>query len=151
MRASVKVGLAAVVAVIATGCGGSSSSGAAAPAPASGFFIVISNMSFSPLNLQAPAGATVTVVNHDSTPHSVTSEASPNAFTPGLAGGVSFDTGVFTGTRSFQLPSGVANGTVIPYYCTVHKGTMNTPNGAITINSAAQPTAAPGTSGTPGY
>ena len=64
--------------------------------------------------------------------HSVTSEASPNASTSGAVDGVSFNTGAFTGTRSFALPSSAPNGTVVPYFCTVHLNTMTTPNGSIT-------------------
>ena len=40
---------------------------------------------------------------------------------------------------SFTLPNGAADGTVIPYYCMVHLGTMNTPNATITVSASAQP------------
>ncbi len=142
MRVSTKTGLVLLAASIAVGCGDSSSPAPASSAP--GFFISISNLTFSPVALSAPPGATVTVINNDAEEHSVTSEASPNAFTPGSVAGVSFDTGAFTGTRSFTLPASAPNGTVIPFYCTVHMGTMTTPNGAITIDSTVQPTAPPG-------
>jgi plastocyanin len=139
-------GLFAALGIAAAACGSSSSS--AAPAPEGpGFFITISNMSFAPLDLHAPPGATVTVLDRDGIAHSVTSEASPNAFTRGSVGGVSFDTGQFTGTKTFALPSTASSGTVIPYYCTVHAGTMTTPNGTITIDPAALPTTAPGSGG----
>ncbi len=148
MRVNAKTALVVLVTSIAASCGNSSS---AAPAtPTTGFFITISNLSFSPLNLRAPPGATVTVINADATVHSVTSEASLNDFTPGSVGGVSFDTGAFTGTKTFTLPSTAPNGTVIPFFCTVHKGTMNTPNGSVTIDSSAQPTSPP-TGGGGGY
>ncbi len=140
----------AFVALAAAGCGGSSSSSSSRPT-ANGFYISISNLSFSPLNLHAPAGATVTVINNDSFAHTVTSEATAGAFTPGAVAGVSFDTGAFTGNMSFTLPSGVAQGTVIPFYCSIHKGTMNTPNGAITIDSSAMPAPPPGGGGGSGY
>ncbi len=143
MRVTMKAGLLALATIIAASCGGSSS-----PAPsssASGFFITIFNMSFSPLNLHAPPGATVTVINDDGIDHSVTSEASANAFTFGSVAGISFNTGPFTGTKSFTLPSNAPNGSVIPYFCTVHKSMMNTPNGSITIDSSAVPTSPPGT------
>jgi plastocyanin len=105
----------------------------------SGFTITISSFSFSPLNLNAPPGATVTVVNDDNTPHSVTSETAPETFTPGAVRGVSFDTGPFTGQASFTLPSSAPNGTVIPYYCSVHKSAMTTRTGTITIQVTAAP------------
>ncbi len=143
----------ATVAVMfaATGCGGSSSSSSSRPT-APGFYIQIRGMAFNPVNLEAPAGATITVLNDDGIAHSVTSEAMAGAFTPGAVAGVSFDTGRFTGNMSFTLPSGVPEHTVIPYYCTVHTSTMATPTGTITINAMAQPHAPPaGPGGGGGY
>ncbi len=131
----------------AAGCGGSSSSN---NLPA-GFYISISNMAFSPLNLAVPPGATVTVLNRDSMAHTVTSEATSGAYTPGSVGGVSFDTGSFTGQASFTVPPTAAEGTVIPYYCKVHTSTMATPNGTITVQASAQPGPAPSTGSPGGY
>jgi len=87
------------------------------------------------------------VVNDDGMPHSVTSEATQNAFTPGSVSGISFDTGAFTGSRTFSIPSNAASGTVIPFFCTVHRGTMNTPNGSITIDPTATATTSSGGGG----
>lgn len=146
-----KVAVVAVAGLALAACGGSSSSSSSRPTTP-GFYIVISGMAFSPLNLHVPPGGTVTVLNDDSTSHSVTSESAPNAFTPGSVAGISFDTGPFTGNRSFTLPAGVANGTAIPYFCTVHRNTMATPNGTITIDSTATPGSPPGAPpGMPGY
>ena len=132
------VGLSALA---AAACGGSNS------AP-QGFFISIRNMTFTPLSLDVPPGATVTVLNDDGIGHSVTSEATANAFTPGGVDVVTFDTGVFTGQRSFTIPSSAQEGTVVPYYCQVHRATMVTPTGTITIHAAALPSAPPtGSSG----
>jgi plastocyanin len=136
------VGLGAALAV---GCGGSSSTSSGQTA--SGFTITIASMAFAPLGLAVPPGATVTVVNRDSMAHSVTSEAAPNAFTPGAVSGVSFDTGPFTGTRTITIPANAPEGAVIPYYCTVHGNTMATPNGTITIHAAARPAPSPGGGG----
>ena len=61
-------------------------------------------MSFSPLDLAVPPGATVTVVTPDME-HSVTSEAAPEQYTPGAVAGISFDTGVFIGQKSFTIPA----------------------------------------------
>ncbi len=132
------------------GCGSSSGGGSTSTGGGGGgFTITIQNMAFSPTQLAVPPGATVTVTNMDgSIPHSVTSEAKDNDFTPGAAGGVQFDTGSFTGTKTFTIPANAAAGTVIPYYCVVHKGSMATPNGSIKIDAAA--TGSGGTSGTSG-
>ena len=133
--------LRATMACAALACGGSSSSGGGAPPK--GFYISITNLAYAPLNLEVPPGATVTVINNDGMQHSVTSEAASGAFTLGAVAGISFDTQPFVGTATFTVPTGAANGTVVPYFCTVHKGTMATPNATITVNSSAQPTTAP--------
>jgi plastocyanin len=98
--------------------------------------ITIANMAYSPLNLEVPPGATVTVTNQDSFVHSVTSEAAAGDFTPGSVHDISFDTGPFTGQKSFLIPSSALDGAVIPYYCSVHLGAMATPTGTITINAS---------------
>jgi plastocyanin len=126
------------------GCGSDDDGDSSLP---SGFYISISNMSFAPLNLAVPPGATVTVLNRDAEVHSVTSEATAGAFTPGGVAGISFDTGLFTGTRSFTIPSSAVEGTVVPYYCSNHLETMTTPTGRITVMAGAQPGPAPGGGG----
>ncbi|HEX8908182.1 MAG TPA: hypothetical protein VF805_03205 [Anaeromyxobacteraceae bacterium] len=123
---------------LAAACGGSSNSGmvnttstsdggtgADGGTTATTVTVHIRNLAFSPENPSAPAGATVDVVNDDSpTVHSMTSEATAGSYTPGAVGGVSFDTGLFTGTRSFTIPSTAVTGTVIPFYCRNHLGMM---------------------------
>jgi plastocyanin len=152
MRVITNIGLVVLATTNTLGCGGSSSSTPPAAAPAAGFVITISNMSFSPVDLRAPAGATITVINRDGEVHSVTSAASPNAFTPGSASGVAFDTGLFLGTRQFTLPANAPDGAVIPYFCASHTATMATPNGSITIDATALATAPPsGGDGGGGY
>jgi len=136
------------LAVLLAACGGSYRTATSAPSSggvtASGYFITISNLTYSPLNLAVPPGATVTVMNDDGMLHSVTSESAPGAFTPGSVAGVSFDTGEFaSGTSSFTVPASAANGTIIPYYCTFHKAGMMTPNGTITVSTSAAPSPAP--------
>jgi len=111
-----------------------------------GFYVVIRNMSFSPSQLAVPPGGTVTVLNQDAMPHSVTSETTEGAFTPGAVDGVQFDTGAFTGQRTFTMPANAVEGAVIPYYCTVHTSTMVTPNATIRVDSSAQPAPPPGSS-----
>jgi len=98
--------------------------------------ITIANMAFSPLNLEVPPGAAVTVVNEDSMDHSVTSEAAIGKYTPGGVGDVSFDTGPFMGEKSFAIPADAPDGAVVHYYCSVHRSAMTTPTGTITINAS---------------
>ena len=96
------------------------------------YTITIQNFAYSPSNLDVPPGATVTVVNRDTAPHSVTSESAVGNFTPGAVNGVSFDTGNFgAGTRTFAISPSAPSGTVVPYYCAVHLSTM--PQGTVTI------------------
>ena len=150
MRITFAASLAAALA-LAAGCGSSSSSSPApAPTPTdSGFFITISGYAFSPANLHVPPGGTVTVVNLDATTHSVTSESAPNAFTPGSFNGVQFNTGAFTGTKTFVIPSSAASGTAIPYYCIPHTSMMVPANGTITVDPNAATTSAPSTPSMP--
>ncbi len=141
--------LALVMGVAACGGGYSGSGPVTAQStgggtPAAGAYVItISNLAYSPLDLHVPAGATVTVVNKDGMDHSVTSEATSGSYTPGAPSGVApFDTGAFSsGQKTFTLPANTPAGTVIPYYCSVHRQTMATPNGTITVDPAAQATA----------
>ncbi len=135
-------------ALLASSACGGSSGGTTVP----GYTITISNLSYSPLNLDVPPGKTVHVVNRDGMLHSVTSEATSGAYVPGAVAGISFDTGNFQGATpmTFDIPATAAEGTVIPYYCKTHLGTMNTPNGTITIRAAAPPNQQ-GTGGGSGY
>lgn len=95
--------------------------------------IVIEEFSFSPENLVAPPGATVTVVNRDAVPHSVTSQSAPERYVFGEVDGVSFDTGEFgPGERTITLPDTAASGTVIPYFCLTHTDGMAN-EGRITV------------------
>lgn len=123
---------------LAVGCGGSSTSGTTTTLPP-GYYVVIAGMAFSPLNLDVPPGATVTVVNRDAMGHSVTSEAAPGAYVAGEVAGVAFDTGIFTGTHTFAIPATAPEGTIVPYFCRSHMATMATPNGTITIRAGAAP------------
>jgi plastocyanin len=114
---------ALAAATLACHCGSSST-----PGPNT---IAISNFQYNPANLSVTPGTTVTVTNSDSMQHSVTSQSVMNAFTPGAVNGVLFDTGAFTTTGTFTIPSSATVGTVIPYYCTVHLQTMG--QGQITV------------------
>ncbi len=142
--------LAGTISVLAS-CGGSSSGGGGSVNNGSpGFYITIRGMAFSPAQLAVPPGGTVTVVNQDAMPHSVTSEASPGSFTKAAVSGVEFDTGAFQGQTTFPIPANAPNGTMIPYFCTVHKGAMATPDAWIKVDNTAQPGPAPGGGGSGG-
>jgi plastocyanin len=128
---------------------GSSGGGGGGGTP--GFYIVIQNMAFSPLQLKVPPGGTVTVLNNDSMAHTVTSEAAAGDFTPGAVSGIQFDTGSITGQQTFMIPADAVDGTVVPYFCNIHKGAMATPNGSIKVDSSAMPAPPPGSGGGGGY
>ncbi len=87
--------------------------------------IRIANYTYSPAALSVPQGGTVTVVNNDGVQHSVTSEATQGSYTPGGVAGVSFDTGLFTGTRTFSISPSAPVGTKVWFYCSSHKSMMN--------------------------
>ena len=65
--------------------------------------------------------------NQDGYAHSVTSESSLDSFQNGAVNGVSFDTGTFTGTRSFTISADAPVGTVVHYYCSAHTSSMSQP------------------------
>jgi len=95
------------------------------------FEMSITNFAFAPAQLTVTPGSTVIVHNQDTVPHSVTSEQAIGYYSPGAVNGVSFDTGPFTGDASFTIPASAPQGTVVPYFCSVHTGMM--PEGSITI------------------
>ena len=113
------------VGVLLSNCGSSPSNSANT--------ITIANYTYTPSNLSVPAGTTVTVVNRDGTNHSLTSQSALGNYTPGAVNSVQFDTGPFAGTANFTISSTAQVGTVIPYFCTVHKATMGMGQGQITV------------------
>jgi len=110
---------AATAGVLVLAIAGCASSGSGAkPAdtksgmPASsvaGSQIVISNFAYSPMNLTVSPGQTVTVVNHDSTAHTLTAGAG-NAFNTGTIG--PGESGTFTAPTK---PGSY------PYICSIHQ------------------------------
>ena len=68
--------------------------------------VVIQGMAFNPASLAVAAGTTVTFVNQDSVPHTVTSD-------DGL-----FDTGQLSPGQSAQLT--FAGAGTYPYHCAIH-------------------------------
>jgi plastocyanin len=140
-----RVVAAAMVLGLALACGGDSGGGTPNPAPSppsNEAVLTIQNMAFSPANLAVRPGQTVRVRNLDAMTHSVTSQTQPNTFRPGAVNGVSFDTGNFTGERTFVLSASATAGMVISYFCMTHPGTMaNT--GAITVQAPNDPNPVP--------
>ncbi len=149
MRSTLRSFPLVAVLALAAACGDSTPAASSLPP---GYYITISGMAYAPLNLSAPAGATITVLNRDAMAHSVTQQVAPATFTPGApGGGTPFDTGLFTGTKTFTLPAGLVEGTVLSYYCSSHASMMVTPNGTITIRAAAAPAPDPYPGGGTGY
>ena len=94
--------------------------------------ITISNYAYSPSNLSVTPGTTITVVNNDTVQHSLTSEAALGDYLAGGVSGVAFDTGPFgPGSRTITIPTTATPGTVIPYFCTVHRSMMT--QGTVTV------------------
>lgn len=91
-----------VLLLLATACGGSDDDGGQSAAAAA--TITISNLEFSPQILTVQVGDTVTVENKDDTEHTVT------------ATDKSFDTGPFTGTKTFT----VSKAGRFEYLCEIH-------------------------------
>lgn len=122
--------------VVILGCGGTHIGGTGPDGGSSGGTtggtITITQFAFSPASLTVAPGATVTVENKDTAQHSVTSQTAAGTYAPGAVAGITFDTGVFVGTRTFTVPASAHSGTVIPYYCTVH-GAMMANAGQIVI------------------
>lgn len=148
---SLRIAALGASAALLTACGGGGNSTSGGSAGPLGYYLSItgSGAGATFAALAAPAGATVTLVNADGVAHEIVSEAAPGAFTPGSPTGVAFpfDTGPFTGVKTLVLKAGLPDGTVLPYYCAIHKGAEVTPNGAITIRASAPPFPPPGGGG----
>jgi hypothetical protein len=114
---------------LVSGCGGS------AP-PFSASQITIQDFQFQPATLSVPAGATVSIINLDQVPHTVTSAVAADGFVAGSVDGVGFDTVVgpamlvdegpsaFSndqqvlqpGTAEIRIPASAPAGATIPYF-----------------------------------
>jgi plastocyanin len=88
--------------------------------------ISIQAFTWVPADLTVQPGATVTIHNNDTAPHTVTSQSVPRAFVPGGVQGISFDTGIIPpgGMATITIPATAPHGTVIPYFCSVHTSAM---------------------------
>ena len=98
-----RVSLAAL-ALVAAACGGSDDGGGSSSAGAGAKTVTISNFEFAPDTLEVKVGDTVTVDNKDQTEHTVTARDK------------SFDTGTFTGTKTFT----VTKAGTFEYVCEIH-------------------------------
>ena len=96
------------LALVAAACGGSDDDGGSASAGAGAGSgaktVTISNFEFAPDTLEVKVGDTVTVDNKDQTEHTVTAKDK------------SFDTGTFTGTKTFT----VTKAGTFEYVCEIH-------------------------------
>ncbi len=97
------------------------------------YTIVVRDFVYEPSNLKVPPGTAIHVINLDLEAHSVTSEAKLGDFVSGAVQGIEFDTGFIdtNNSASFSVPTSAVPGTVIPYFCTVHKSSMG--EGRVTI------------------
>jgi plastocyanin len=88
---------------------GGSSASTPATQPRGSVQIVISNFAYQPMDLTVDPGQKVTVVNHDSTAHTLTATSDH-----------AFDTGRIDGgaTGSFTAPTTPGS---YPYICTIHQ------------------------------
>jgi plastocyanin len=88
--------------------------------------VLIQGMAFMPNTLTVAPGATVTVHNVDTTPHTMTSESTAGSLVPGGVAGVSFNTDIIPagGSASFTIPANAPHGTMVPFYCIVHGAAM---------------------------
>jgi plastocyanin len=113
--------------------GAGTDAGADSGVSATATVVTIQSFMYAPLNFTVAPGATITVQNNDSVPHSLTSEAAMNNFTLGAVNGVMFDTGIIPagGTAMITIPATATSGTMIPYFCKVHTSAM--PQGMLTI------------------
>jgi plastocyanin len=94
----------ATLALLAAACGGSDDSDTASTAGAGNKTVTISNFEFAPDTLEAKVGDTIAVDNQDQTEHTVTARDK------------SFDTGTFTGTKTFT----VTKAGTFEYVCEIH-------------------------------
>lgn len=127
-------------------CGSSSSSGSSTSGSTGGSgstgttgggsvtFTIGSNKTW-PAAVTVPVNGTLHVVNNDSVPHTVTSEATAGAFTKGAPAGVTaFDTNTINAGASADVTiHGGAAGTQIPVYCAIHTSMMSPANPVITL------------------
>jgi plastocyanin len=114
------------------GSGGHVDAGTDSVISATASQVLIQNIAFMPDTLTVAPGATVNVHNVDSVQHTMTSESTAGAITPGGVAGVSFDTGLIApgGSASFTIPANAPHGTVVPFYCQVHGAAMQ---GTLTV------------------
>lgn len=114
---------AAVLAVVLAGCGGgggsksSTSTTAKTAAPVSAITITIQNFAFHPANFAVTPGATITVKNEDTAPHTLT------------ATNHSFTTGHINPGQTGTVKAPTTAGTY-PYFCLIH----NFMTGTLTVS-----------------
>ena len=105
--------LGLVGALLLAGCG---------PIETDGVRVLIFDWHYTPTHIRVRPGETVWVLNLDTAPHSATSAPHPGRLVPGESDGISFDTGEFLGEeRSFTIPADAVPGSMVPFYCTVHR------------------------------
>jgi plastocyanin len=101
--------------------------------------IVILGLVDSPERLEVPAGSTVVIENFDPVAHTVTSSSAPGTYAPGAVDGVSFDSGPISSRAAFTIPAGAPVGTVVPYFCSIHRETTRERGEIVVVAGAPAP------------
>ena len=115
---AVAMGLA-LGAILGSGCAGTSNAGPG-PGPVTVDVSATGGSAFSPSTVTVSPGDTVRWTNHDSIPHTVTSDAA-NAPAGGPGSDSQYSGGIPAGqTYSWTAPAGAASGTHWYYHCRFH-------------------------------
>jgi len=130
--------LARLLALALLGCGGAGA-GADPTGPSTPYVITVLNYAADPVDLGAPAGATILFHNLDDFPHWYSSSAAPNVYVHSPAGGVDLDLYLpASSSNTFTLPAGLTAGAVVPYFCRLHRAAEMT-SASITILAPTSP------------
>lgn len=87
--------------------------------------LTIRNFAYVPPELVVAPGTRIVITNEDDVAHSVTSQAALGNFRFAEVNGISFNVPVEAfGTAELVIDSSAQVGTVVPYYCELHKEGM---------------------------
>lgn len=84
---------------------------------------------FATTEVTAASGATITIINNDSDPHTITSESAEGAFDDTE----DFDTVVGSDSKGLLTIPDLPSGTILFFYCRFHEGSMSPADGTIVI------------------
>ena len=114
--------------------GGTGTSGSTGTTGSTSVTFTINSGKVWQAGVTVPVGGTLHVVNNDSAPHTITSQASAGAFSPGAPAGITaFDQTVAAGGTKDIVIQGGAAGATIPFYCKFHTAMMSPGSPVITL------------------